>query len=259
MVLLTSPTDLGCELLEWDSRFFGKRIARLHAHDVTPVSLTRARQWCADQSVECLYVLVDAQDRDAVATLENNGVPCVDERLTLERAVAAGDLTSPLDARIRSLRERDISRLGAIAASSHGDTRFYADVRFPRERCDALYRTWIEKSCADGSTTVFVATDKADDPVGYLTLERPGPTIGQIGLIAVHSDARSAGLGGALVTAALRLCAEQQRTTVRVITQERNTAARRLYAARGFVSIGHDRWYHVWNQIPSGARESHVA
>ena len=49
-----------CQLLDWDSEFFGFRIARLRQSDLTPLILSDVFEWCDREEVRCLYFLVSA-------------------------------------------------------------------------------------------------------------------------------------------------------------------------------------------------------
>ena len=59
------PTDTVpevCHYLEWDSQFFGVRIARLVERRLTPESIAAAERWCAGERIACVYFLADASD-----------------------------------------------------------------------------------------------------------------------------------------------------------------------------------------------------
>jgi dTDP-4-amino-4,6-dideoxy-D-galactose acyltransferase len=185
------------ELLAWDTRFFGHRIGRLRARAVDRELLERARRWCREEAIDCLYFLADAADPATAPLAEADGFRLVDLRVTLEGGVesapasppaptgsgsatvpgpAAGavpaggeaDAASPATgvravaspaAGVRAAVERDIPALRRIAAASHHDSRFYSDPHFARPRCDELYATWIENSCRAGQATAVLVAD----------------------------------------------------------------------------------------------------
>ena len=143
-------TEASCCYLEWDSDFFGYRIARARPSRLTQEDLEHIRQWSRIHQIDCVYILVDAADATTVRLAETYGLRLVDVRVTFEKrivptktvCVKQGDV--PL---IRKSRDSDISSLQKIARASHRDTRFYYDGHFPALRCDDLYGVWIEKSC----------------------------------------------------------------------------------------------------------------
>ncbi len=140
--------------------------------------------------------------------------------------------------------------LRAIAKSSHVDTRFYHDGNFSRSRCDALYETWIEKSCHSERETVLVA-ELNSLAVGYVTCLRTGPSpVARLVFWPSLLLRRGPGVGRSLIQNALCWFAGQGIVQVTVVTQGRNTRARRLYEKSGFVLYLAERWYHRW--FPNG-------
>jgi dTDP-4-amino-4,6-dideoxy-D-galactose acyltransferase len=188
---------------------------------------------------------------------EDAGFLAVDVRVTLRATPAAAQPVRPdmgdRAVLIRPWRDADLADLRRIAGSSHQTTRFYVDRNFPRDRCGALYETWIERSCGGEADMVLVAA-VGDSAVGYVTCLRPsGPgDAGQIGLLGVAEAARGSGVGFRLVAAALDWFAHAQVGDVTVVTQERNLAALRLYERCGFVSHCRQRWYHKWYRPTPG-------
>jgi ribosomal protein S18 acetylase RimI-like enzyme len=135
--------------------------------------------------------------------------------------------------------------LREIAGVSHTDSRFYHDSGFPRQRCDELYRTWIEKSC-NGYADIVLVAEVEDTAVGYISCHLLDGGGGQIGLVGVDAQMQGHGLGRALICSALTWFAGQGATRVTVVTQGRNLAAQRLYARSGFVPKSVQLWYHRW-------------
>ena len=226
------------EFLEWDSDFFGHRIARVPGNSLTdPEALL---QWCAANHIDCLYFLADAA-APTIAAAERHKFALVDIRVTYERTLA--DLAEP-PANIRDASPLDIERLKQITAGSFTDSRFYADPHFDAARCDALYATWIERSCHGYANRVLVA-ERGGEPAGFVTCNLTG-TSGNIGLIAVDAAAQGEGLGRQLVTAALHYFAGQGMTRSTVITQARNIASQRLYQRCGYLLRSTELWYHRW-------------
>jgi len=243
-----------CEVLAWDSEFFGCRIGRLGENRLDHALLAEVDAWCRAEAIDGLYFLADSGDPATAALAEAAGFRLVDLRVTLEGPLTPGP--SPLPslppgeggaAGIRQSRIADIPALRRIAAASHHDSRFYADPHFDRGRCDELYATWIEKSCRGEAADFVLVAEHAGEPAGYISCRREGlGEIGLIGLIAVGSAVRGRGLGGALVGAALRRLAERGASRARVVTQGRNARAQRLYQAHGLLTQSIGLWFHRW-------------
>lgn len=275
-----------CEILAWDSEFFGRRVGRVRGGRLDPERLAAIEAWLQAEAIDCLYFLADADDPATAVLAEEAGFRLVDVRVTLERETAALILPE-ISAAIRPACPEDVPALRRIAAASHHDSRFYADPHFDRGRCDELYATWIEKSVKeakdlrdskdgkDGKDAVLVA-EVEGRPAGYISCLMSSPPlpgvggalpegteggqggeVGEIGLLAVDAAAQGRGLGGALVDAALRWFVERRAVRIRVVTQGRNTRAQRLYQAHGLLTRSIGLWFHRWpDRRPGTDRET---
>jgi dTDP-4-amino-4,6-dideoxy-D-galactose acyltransferase len=236
-----------CEFLDWDSEFFGRRIGRVTTNSLTPDSVRSILEWCRARQIDCLYFLGRTDEGNTVRIAEDSGFRLVDIRMTLERHLEG---TRPVqgiagEGIIRACRPGDIPPLRSIAEVAHRDSRFYNDPNFPRELCDALYATWIEKSCRGYADTVLVI-ELDGEPVGYVSCHLHDDSRGQIGIIGVGASSQGRGLGGILVNASLNWFASQRMTRVTVVTQGRNVKALRLYQKCGFLVQSVQLWYHKW-------------
>jgi len=232
-----------CTFLEWDSNFFGVRIARLNVAHLNEQTLASTLQWCGSNRIDCLYFLSDSDHAATPLLAENNGFHLTDVRMTLEKPLAQSE-TFPAHATIRLAREEDLPALREIARNTHRDTRFYFDGHFDHDKCDQLYATWIENSFRGFAQAVLVA-DVANVPAAYLTCHlKDGES--QIGLLGVGAQHQGGGLGTKLVHQFLFWSREQRAERATVVTQGRNLAAQRLYQRNGFVTASFQLWYHRW-------------
>jgi dTDP-4-amino-4,6-dideoxy-D-galactose acyltransferase len=240
-----SCSEAGWRILDWDSEFFGFRIARVF-EELSGGRVSSIVAECASRGVRCLYFLAEAGDLDTIGAVEQEGFRFTDVRLTLIHQLSnlrqASDTSS-----IRCARAEDVPALERIAGVSHHDTRFYADSNFPRGRCDDLYGTWVSKSCTGAlADTVFVADIDSGGPSGYVTCAMIRPDRGQIGLLAVAPEARGCGIGGRLIHQALVWAKSKGAANVITVTQGRNISAVRAYERCGFVAERMQLWYHRW-------------
>lgn len=235
-----------CRFLEWDSAFFGRRIARVVGTRLTNDSARSVCAWSEANAIECLYFLAASDDPIATRAAEDHGFRFVDVRLTLGRGVPSESLgVGSGPGSVRPFERGDLETLRACARQNHTDSRFYFDPKFPAPLCDALYETWIEKSCNGYADAVLVA-EAGGLPAGYVTCDLNSEGEGQIGLVGVDPGHRGLGLGRALVGGALGWFAERGATRVRVVTQARNVGAQRLYEKSGFLVESVEIWYHRW-------------
>ena len=240
-----------CHLLEWDTGFFGFRIARLTPSRMTGRDMQRALTWCEGHAIDCLYYLADSDHEESTRLAERNGFHLIDIRLTLERRLARAQekkIKGLPEVRIRAFQESDLRHLKTIAREVYSDTRFFRDPHFPRGLAEGLYVTWIEKSCRGGADAVLVL-ERHQKPIGYITCHRLQEHMGQIGLVGLHAKARGEGGGRQLVDSALRQFQQWGMKRVEVVTQGRNLNAQRLYQSCGFMTKNLQLWYHKWFRI----------
>jgi dTDP-4-amino-4,6-dideoxy-D-galactose acyltransferase len=230
-----------CRFLEWDSEFFGRRIANVQDDRPGSSGMPRILEWCVRERIDCLYLLVAADDSDTGRAAQDHGFRLVDIRTTLERPLSS-DL--PAVSAVRPAREDDIPALMEIARTSHTDSRFFHDPGFSRQECERLYAVWIQKSCHGFADAVLVA-EQESKPAGYITCHSSGGTA-QIGLLAVADWARGRGVGRDLVLASLHEFSLRNAPCATVITQGRNVASQRLYQRSGFITRSVELWYHRW-------------
>jgi ribosomal protein S18 acetylase RimI-like enzyme len=235
-----------CTSLDWDSEFFGKRVARLNRSRLLGSNIPEVLAWCAANRIDCLYFLADSDHVETRRIADQNKFLEVDMRLTLARQITPDDQQSALqmDPRVRLARESDVPVLRGFARTLHRDSRFYFDQRFERSKCDLLYETWIQKSCRDHAQTVFVSEVNGKS-AGYIACNS-GSQETQIGLLGVAEAHARTGLGKALVQRFISWSAQQGAQRATVVTQARNTAAQNLYQNCGFLPAFVQRWYHRW-------------
>lgn len=213
-------------VLEWDSDFWG-------------VTIAQADSARAGFAGDCMWLLLDAGDIDQIHFAEDRGFRLMDVRVTLERPASTMTYTRALP-----VVPADVEALAAIARTAHRSTRFYADPRFDRERCDDLYEGWLRNS-VNGWADRVLRVGLPGAPLGYVTVHLDGDA-GSIGLIAVAEHARGRGNGVALVRGALTHAARAGARSMSVVTQGRNVAALRCFEACGCRVVQMQVWMHKW-------------
>jgi dTDP-4-amino-4,6-dideoxy-D-galactose acyltransferase len=245
-----APQKELCEIIDWDTRFFGYRVARVSVHRFTPPIIAAVLRWCACHDIRCIYFLADSDHAETVVLAEANGFHLVDVRVTLERTRDDVDMNgvSPLPGglTVRCSKATDIPALQEIARNSYTLSRFYYDPHFSLEQCQAFYQSWVKESCEGWADTVLVA-ERDGEVAGFTTCHfTPSRLHGSLGLVGIGSRARGQGLAQVLVNHSLRRFAELGARTVEVVTQGRNVAAQRLYQRCGFLTHSVHLWYHKW-------------
>jgi undecaprenyl-phosphate 4-deoxy-4-formamido-L-arabinose transferase len=235
-----------CELLEWDTEFWGVRIARVRGDALDGPAAKRVDDWCREHGIECLYFLSSLDPRSTAAA-DDAGYSLVDVRVTFGITVADHAPRpvneGPPGLSVAPARRDQWEALKEIARVSHGTTRFYFDPNFPDERCGELYEIWLEKQLNGAAKLVLVA-ELDGEPVGYSTVA--SATEPHTGLTAVSERVRGRGVGAALVMHRLNWLQEHGVEHFSIITQGRNIPAQRLYRHCGFEPEQHQLWFHKW-------------
>jgi dTDP-4-amino-4,6-dideoxy-D-galactose acyltransferase len=236
-----------CELLPWDSEFFGVRVARVRGEVLTDEHAREIDAWCREREVACLYFLARGDDAGSPRVAERNDYRLVDIRVTYERpgSIALAP-EEPGGVEVRLARAGDIPALQEIARYSYTISRFYFDDNFARERCDSLYARWVAASFEGFAAAFFVAT-LDDAPVGFLTCGHdPQARTGSLDLMGVNRDLRGKGVANTLMIHALGWLRDQDVALVNTVTQGRNIKAQRVFQRFGFLLRDLQLQYHRW-------------
>jgi dTDP-4-amino-4,6-dideoxy-D-galactose acyltransferase len=234
-----------CELLDWDSRFFGLTIARLRADRLGEEEADAVLEWCERHAVNCLYFLANGDDRETLRAVEARSFDLVDVRIDLSCRLDAAT-RDPLAEGVRLANASDRAALAAISREAFTASRFFFDGRFPHERCAALFETWIDRALAGELAEAVLCIDLDGAPAGFVTCELDESGDGRIGLLGVSAPARGRGAGTRLCRTALEWFAREGAGRATVTTQGRSVPALRLYESCGFSSSAVALWYHRW-------------
>lgn len=231
--------------LEWDSAFFGKRIARAQRDTLTPDDVEQINSWAAQNRIDCIYFLATINDDQTILCAEKDGYHLVDLRVTLAIDLTRYRTTPAQNPSVRLSRVSDISDLRKIAGVNHTISRFFTDRHFDREKCRQLYEVWIEKSVKGRADRVFVWDDQ-NKAVAYVTAVIDPDQRGSIELVGVAPEWQGRGVGKILISTALGYFAEQRIFSVTTVTQGRNIPAMNFYQKCGFSIQSIELWYHKW-------------
>jgi GNAT superfamily N-acetyltransferase len=242
--------DAPCQFLEWDSDFFGFRVARATVNRLDAQTTEAMLAWCEEQGITCLYFLANADDPPTIRQAEDHGFRMVEVRLTFERRLKGWDpKTRPKaaeDVHIRPVQPEDIPTLQELATNSYINTRFYFDDRFPERKCQQLYQAWVRRSCEGAAQMALVA--EADDRIlgfitGYRDQDEPR---GQFDLTAVRHEVRRAGIGHELFRSGLDWYVRSGVEYIWLVTQGRNIPTQRMVLRHDFLPRDCQLYYHKW-------------
>ena len=232
------------ELLAWDSEFFGFPVARMR-DALEPQRLPETLRQLRARGARVAYWMPERTPM-AERAAQVSGATLAGARVTFVHELAPAT-SAAAPARVEPYRgavqDPELMRLGVIAGRL---SRFAVDPRFPSGSAERMYRIWIERSVrGEIADAVLVARADSGALTGLVTLAADGQT-GEIGLLAVDEEARGAGVGRALVEAALARFRSVGRRRAQVATQADNAAACRLYEACGFDRAREQTVFHFW-------------
>jgi len=240
-----NPDSEIAHLLEWDSNFFGKRVARVNGNTLTPARIKEIDHWSHQNQIDCLYFLASPDDDTTVVCAEQNGYHLVDLRVSLSANLRSISFSEEQSSSIRFAGEKDIPALQAIAGLNHTNSRFFTDTHFDRDKCRKMYEIWIEKCVIAPPSRVFVWDDNGK-AVAYVTANLELDNTGDIALVGLAPEWQGQGIGKQLIDAALAYFSFNQALTVSTATQGRNIHAIKLYQKCGFSIQSIEIWYHKW-------------
>ena len=111
-----------CELLEWDSNFFGFPIARVTSKSLSDNQAKNVVYWAGKNAIRCVFYLIDADDLDSLRAAQNAGFKFVDVRIRFECILEISGFSQ------KSFRpSRAITGPGQRAGKGRGDPVSFMD------------------------------------------------------------------------------------------------------------------------------------
>ena len=234
-------------LLEWDTQFFGFRVASIRLERVRSEQLEAVLARLRSREVRLAYWASDPADRDSQHAAQANGGVLVDRKTTFVidlRSLAPDNPKAPstVVAYTAKTPGPDLERL---AVQSGLYSRFRVDPRIGRDRFEKLYKLWVANSTRGNAASAVMVFREAGRIRGMITLgEKDGR--GSIGLMAVDEGVRRRGIGTALLQAANGWFRAHGCTEAEVVTQGENRAACRFYEKCGYLVEKVSNFYHFW-------------
>lgn len=231
--------NLKLKELEWDSSFFGYPIAK-----VTIVN----NQFDFHQFEQCAirYKLLYVFSKEK---LTHSNLKLVDQKVEYAQDITQRNNLLSLTNNIKEFDTHihDIEELVSLALESGIYSRFKIDDNFKNNEYYRLYKEWTLNSINYNlafTVQVYVEENKI---LGFLTLSKLSETTADIGLVAVHKEARGKGVATKLINKAIDIAKEKGFEKLRVVTQSNNKPACNLYLKAGFKPINKTFIYHYWN------------
>lgn len=236
------------QILEWDSEFFGFKVARILPERLQTGELEETLVELARDGVSLSYWASDPEDEASQEAARSLGGFLADRKVTYvidademrARTVSPEVMVEPY------LAETTTPELEELALQAGIYSRFRVDPRMPAGGFEELYRLWISYSVSGKIADRVLVVRESGRIVGMVTL---GCKAGRadIGLVAVDASMRGKSLGCALVNAAQQWALDNGFDEAQVVTQGENEAACRLYEKAGYRVNKVENIYHFWS------------
>jgi dTDP-4-amino-4,6-dideoxy-D-galactose acyltransferase len=236
---------MSADILTWDSEFFGFKVARIRAPQLSEYTLQENLKALKSAGTRLVYWASDAECKeDLIGRL---GGSLVDIKATFVIDLRSLDATRCVESDEVEAADSSmpVTDLESLAIQSGRYSRFAVDTKVPTKKFLELYRTWIGKSLSKEIAREVLVVRAGQRVVGMVTLgDKDG--IGEIGLLAVDEYWQGSGYGEKLVRAAQRWFIGHGYTFGYVVTQSRNVPACDLYKKCGYLLSSVQFFYHFW-------------
>lgn len=225
--------------LSWDSNLFGFSVGKLEWFEGEEKTLKSLL--AKDNQYAVVYVFADHE-----ILLELPPVTATDIKVTFckELQQVQEIAASILEYDPQKHKYQELLDLVYLSGTF---SRFKQDVRFTEEDFSKLYQEWIDKSIKSETTKVLVQ-EQDGNLGGFITLEEVSTESCRIGLTAVHPDYQGKSIATQLIQKCQNMAFVEGKSRIEVSTQDKNVAAKNLYAKNGFKKQKLKYIYHLWNQ-----------
>lgn len=231
--------------LPWDSEFFGLRVGRISANDIS--GFDRAMSDSVRVGFDLLYLDVPVEDEMLREGLDQRGLAPVSFKTVLELRLTKPRTSQPsVELLELPIPLADQLAIEDLAIQAGWASRFRIDERIGFERFQLMYRLWAKGSIKGELADAILVVRDDSRIAGFITVTQIAEPKAAIKLFSVHPDFRRRGYGAILLEGVAALCKASGCQAVEVSTQGDNAAALKSYRAAGFVVTARTAQYHIW-------------
>ncbi len=249
---------LGIHPLEWDSKHFGIKMAKLlpfilpdiEPHDVNATNFARGLvqdllHKSKEMGIAHLTALVHPEDSVGQTLLSEVGFQLLDTtvlyQLDLATKASHSSHLADSDYRVREANNdtKEIDRLQSIAQTcfgsrSHNINRFNSDPHLEPSRATALYQEWLTNSLNGTLANKIFVIEYKGEPAGFATLQFDSQErVAQIPLNAIDPQFRGLGLYSSLVDFCISWLIKNQFEKLEIWTHISNFPVHNAWQNRG--------------------------
>lgn len=169
-----------CEILPWDTAFFGYKVARLHLILPYDAPFTRPHadfssavqalvKEAKARGVRYLFASVFPEDLATIRALNTSGFSLIETRAYYHRSLKDYDFPRRFSVRLATPDDIDSLSTAAVEMVNEYD-RFHADPMIAKSDADRMMRQWIKASLTEGFADATLVPD-VDQPGAFCTLK----------------------------------------------------------------------------------------
>lgn len=232
-------------LLEWDTRFFGYKIAKIVVSQDSKAQIDQTVSILKSEDFKLAYIFVSPEDDNSNNSIKACSGQLVDEKVTYSYSIDETVIYKVDDYIVVYNEDTASTELIELTLQSGAYSRFKIDPNFRNNEYVTLYKEWINKSVAREIADQVLVYKEEDHILGFITL-RIAEGQGTIGLLAVDENSRGKSIGKKLLTSSFAYFQNNRITRIEVVTQRGNQIACRFYEACGFNVSEIVNVYHLW-------------
>lgn len=230
---------MGIIPLDWDSEFFGLRIAKAVVSSEKDVVTLTQRARNLRKHFDLIYIF-----SEPVIDIPFENARLVDSKVVFSTDHLREYEDCPAIVLWESPDVTD-SLVSLALVSGRRYSRFKTDFRLPAGSYERLYTRWIEQSVNKSIATEVFCYLMEGRPRGLLTLDRKNE-LSTIGLVAVDEECQHQGIGTGLIRQAVSYVHKHGGERISVATQLDNKPACQLYSKCGFSLESVTKIWHWW-------------
>lgn len=232
-------------LLDWDTKFFGYKIARIFVSQDSKAQIDQTISMLRLEDFKLAYFFVSPEDDTSNDSIKACSGQLVDEKVTYSYSIDEQTIFKVDDYIVRYNEDIVTQELTQLALQSGVYSRLRIDPNFSKREYENLYKEWIKKSVTKEVADQVLVYKHDDHILGFITV-KIAEGHGTIGLLAVDEKSRGKSIGKKLLTSSFAYFKNNDITTIEVVTQRANQIACRFYEACGFNLSEIVNVYHLW-------------
>ncbi|MEW5947769.1 MAG: GNAT family N-acetyltransferase [bacterium] len=250
--------------MTWDSKAYGMKMSSIRllfaegggsgARRLKTDVLEFAKKNSAGEGVKYILFPVSGDDDTGAGAASEAGFEPIAGMVNLRHSLeTAPPRPAPAGVKIRGLKLRETAEIEDITSEAFVYDRYNVDPRLPARGTDRIHRDWARQCCRFCEHVLVAERDGAVAGFCALSVVNPERPRGIVQLIAVRPGHQRAGIGGLLMTGALkRLRTQAGEAFVR--TEAINEPALNLYRSCGFAEWTRFTYYRTLIEPGSSSR-----